>query len=73
MKRETRIDKSNGVARRVDTISDKPHGADIARRAYELWQARGCPEGDALRDWLEAERALTGGRDVGTAAKGGRQ
>lgn len=27
----------------------------IARVAYEKWQARGCPEGDAERDWLEAE------------------
>jgi hypothetical protein len=27
----------------------------IARRAYLKWQARGCPSGTALQDWLEAE------------------
>jgi hypothetical protein len=26
----------------------------IAQRAYELWQQRGCPEGSAEQDWLEA-------------------
>ena len=29
---------------------------DIARLAYALWQQRGCPEGSAERDWLEAEQ-----------------
>jgi hypothetical protein len=27
-----------------------------SRRAYEKWQARGCPEGDDRRDWFEAEQ-----------------
>jgi hypothetical protein len=31
---------------------------DIARLAYALWQGRGCPEGSAETDWLEAEREL---------------
>jgi len=33
----------------------------IARRAYELYLARGGGEGDALSDWLAAERELKGG------------
>jgi Protein of unknown function (DUF2934) len=32
----------------------------IERRAYGLWQARGCPERDSLRDWLCAEREVLG-------------
>jgi Protein of unknown function (DUF2934) len=31
----------------------------IQRLAYELWQQRGCPEGSATEDWLEAERQLS--------------
>ena len=31
---------------------------DIARLAYALWQQRGCPEGSAESDWLEAEQKM---------------
>jgi hypothetical protein len=34
--------------------------AAIALLAYQKWQARGCPDGDDLRDWLEAESELLG-------------
>ena len=27
----------------------------IARKAYELWQERGCRDGYELEDWLDAE------------------
>ncbi len=30
----------------------------IAKRAYELWQARGCPQGDGGEDWQLARRQL---------------
>jgi hypothetical protein len=30
----------------------------IRAKAYELWQLRGCPEGDPGDDWLRAERLL---------------
>ncbi len=30
----------------------------IARRAYELWQQNGCPDGHETNFWLEAERQL---------------
>ena len=30
----------------------------IAERAFELWQARGCPDGSAEQDWLQAEAEL---------------
>jgi len=31
---------------------------DIAALAYELWQARGCPEGSAEEDWFHAAEEL---------------
>jgi hypothetical protein len=31
---------------------------DIARRAYEIYLARGAGDGDALGDWVQAEREL---------------
>jgi hypothetical protein len=31
---------------------------DIAALAYELWQARGCPEGSSDEDWFQAVRQL---------------
>jgi hypothetical protein len=33
-------------------------GTDIARRAYELFEARGGDHGHDVEDWLEAEREL---------------
>ncbi len=38
--------------------SEKRNGSnstDIATLAYQLWHARGCPEGSPEVDWLEAE------------------
>ena len=31
----------------------------IRRRAYELYEARGCEEGRELEDWLRAEEEIT--------------
>ena len=31
---------------------------DIARRAYEIWQARGCPATDGSEEWQAAEAEL---------------
>jgi len=30
----------------------------ISRKAYELWEQRGRQEGNALRDWLDAEEII---------------
>ncbi|MCU0759613.1 MAG: DUF2934 domain-containing protein [Steroidobacteraceae bacterium] len=38
-------------------IDSHEHEA-IAARAYQLWQRRGCPQGSAEQDWLEAEAQL---------------
>ena len=34
--------------------------ADVARRAYDLYLARGCEPGHDVDDWLQAERDLHG-------------
>lgn len=33
---------------------------NVARRAYELYLARGCEHGHDFDDWLQAERELRG-------------
>jgi hypothetical protein len=30
----------------------------IEKRAHELWEAEGCPEGRKLEFWLQSEREL---------------
>ena len=32
---------------------------EIARRAYEIWQSRGCPPGDGSEDWQAAVAELS--------------
>jgi len=33
-----------------------PSREDIERRAFELWEQRGCPSGTPEIDWFDAER-----------------
>jgi hypothetical protein len=35
---------------------------EIARRAYEIWQERGCPEGSGDQDWQAARDQLVAER-----------
>lgn len=35
---------------------------EIARRAYDIWQARGCPPSDGTADWHAAEAELLAAR-----------
>jgi Protein of unknown function (DUF2934) len=44
------------------TTADNATEAEIAARAYELWQERGCPIGSAQEDWFKAEHELRGGK-----------
>ena len=41
-----------------ETPSSAPNAQDVARRAYELYEARGCEPGADLGDWLQAEQEL---------------
>jgi hypothetical protein len=40
-------------------MTAQPTQEDIALRAYEISQQRNGQPGDALSDWLQAERELT--------------
>jgi hypothetical protein len=40
----------------------------IARRAYEIWQERGCPEGDGSQDWEAAKAELIAARISGNGS-----
>jgi len=42
------------------TVEPKTSDADIRKRAYELFEARGREQGHELDDWLRAETELTG-------------
>jgi outer membrane protein TolC len=39
-------------------MSPAPSSEDIARRAYEIYRARGGDDGRDMDDWLQAEREL---------------
>jgi len=39
-------------------VAGNPSHEQIAERAYYIWQSRGCPWGQSLEDWLEAEKQL---------------
>lgn len=38
---------------------ERPSPEQIARRAYEIFEARGRTSGREVEDWLQAERELT--------------
>jgi hypothetical protein len=43
----------------TESSTSQPLGDDaISRRAYELWEKEGRPEGSDLRHWLQAEQDL---------------
>lgn len=52
-------------------IRPKPPDAEveeqIRQRAYQLYEKRGRPDGDAMQDWLMAEEEVLGSR-LATAA-----
>jgi hypothetical protein len=63
-----KIEKKQAITRRAPRKTHAPKMAsagsapashdDIARRAYELYLARGCADGFHLDDWLAAEAEL---------------
>jgi len=67
------IEQVSGADMSADNRSDNSYSSDAAdgadgldaeirRRAYELYLARGGAEGNDLQDWLEAERTIRSGR-----------
>ncbi|MDB5350306.1 MAG: hypothetical protein JWN86_1553 [Planctomycetota bacterium] len=56
---ETRNSKDSEARNRSPSGHVSTH-EQVAVLAYELWEARGRPEGDACKDWYEARRQLQG-------------
>jgi len=48
---------SSATAAKSHGENGRPSHQDITQRAYEIYKARGTA-GDALTDWLQAEREL---------------
>lgn len=42
----------------VATNTEENGGNPVARRAYQLWLERGCPDGSPEEDWYRAEHEL---------------
>ncbi len=47
--------KTNGASQAAERVDLR---AQIEKRAYELWQADDCHDGNDLNYWLQAEREL---------------
>ena len=67
--RKERKDKREAArpGRAISPETARPSEVEIAALAYELWKARGCPEGSAQDDWLSAEERLRAGGMVAAA------
>lgn len=60
--------KKRSAVKSKPTVAARPVGAPIelpdgmweriSQKAYEFWKERGCREGYALQDWLDAEAAV---------------
>ena len=63
-KPKTKSSKGKGrsvpAVRRVEKLIELPEGMweRISQKAYELWEQRGRQDGNALRDWFDAEEIV---------------
>ena len=48
----------NQAERELTALGNDLGEEDIAVLAYELWQARGCPDGSPDEDWYQAVERL---------------
>lgn len=60
--RRTKISQPAAVAddrpRKTSGLPTLDKQSEIARRAYDLYLARGCAHGHDVEDWLQAEREM---------------
>lgn len=56
-------DSGRALAARTD-LSNAVNEDDVARRAYELYEARGREHGHDWGDWIQAETELRKSRDA---------
>jgi hypothetical protein len=52
------IDSRNQAERELTALGNDLGEEDMAALAYELWQARGCPDGSPDEDWYQAVEIL---------------
>lgn len=59
-KQRAATSKSQAAGRSPTLSIELPDGMweRISQKAFELWCERGCREGYALQDWLDAEAAV---------------
>jgi hypothetical protein len=50
--------KHRNKANQPSPTENNPNQDEVARRAYELYQARGGEPGHELEDWLNAEQEV---------------
>lgn len=61
-KKDVESSAKSGSKRRPKELTQHER---TAMRAYQLYLAPGAMEGDALREWFEAEREIGGQHDSG--------
>src|SRR5262245_43377320 len=49
---------SNRTNTTSTSASNQPSAESISRRAYEIWEQQGRPDGSDLQHWLQAEQEL---------------
>ncbi len=56
-------------------VQQKATREEIEKRAYQLFEERGCRDGHALEDWIDAERELAKpeSRELSKTASAGRR
>jgi hypothetical protein len=52
--------------------SNKPSDDYIASVTYNFWERAGCPLGQEMEFWLEAERYIVAARNAAGSQPGGR-
>ena len=68
MKTESELtDSRSAAANSTLEARNQASSADIAAMAYQLWIARGCPEGSPEVDWFQAEENLR--RELGRTSR----
>ncbi len=59
---QDKLTPTSATSRPTNTLGSQVTDEQIARRAYELYLARGCEHGHDAEDWKQAERELRLGR-----------
>jgi hypothetical protein len=50
------------------SVSSQLSAETISRRAYEIWEHQGRPDGNDLQHWLQAEQELSGASATSSAS-----